>query len=168
VIKDAATTPQRTNGDAGISAMGHTGPVRVTSLFLADHAEAVGGKLYVTGGGWDTIRASGFPTVHPHLSVCVALEVGWEDMDRPIDVRVVLLDADGRSTLPSAVGGRAEARRAEHMGPGDTAPLLLVFNLLGLRFANPGSFTVSVELDSEPVAQIPLKLVQVPKPGNPT
>ena len=33
-----------------------TAGMRLTSLFLADHAEALRGKFYVTGGGWDAIN----------------------------------------------------------------------------------------------------------------
>lgn len=134
--------------------------MRVTSLFLADHAQAVNGKLYVTGGAWDTINARAFPVTHPHLSVCLALEVGWEDHNRDVRVEVKLLDADGRSLLPGPVGGVTTARRGPDAEPGDTTPLLLVFNLLGLRFGGPGDNTVSVEIDGVPSGHVRLKVRQ--------
>lgn len=141
--------------------------MRVTSLFLADHAQAVNGKLYVTGGAWDTINARKFPVTHPHLSVCLALEVGWEDHGREVRVEVKLLDADGRPLLPGAVGGLTRARRSPDAEPGDTTPLLLVFNLLGLRFDGPGDNTVSVEIDGVPSASVRLKVRERKTPGPP-
>lgn len=132
--------------------------MRLTSLLLADHAEAVRGKLYLTGGAWDTIHTRGVPTVHPHVSVVVVLEVGWEDLDRSVQVEVKLLDADGRSLLQRPVGGQARAVRQPGVRPGDTTPLVLVFNLLGVRFEAAGSHTVTVELDGQPSGQVPLKV----------
>ena len=147
--------------------------MRLTSLMLADHAEAVRGKLYLTGGAWDTIHVERFPVMHPHMSVVVTLEIGWDDHDRTVPVEVKLLDADSRSMLNKSVGGQARAKRMPGASPGDTSPLLLVFNLFGARFDHPGSYTVTVELDGEPSGQIPLKLRQrtqtgpVPDPQNP-
>lgn len=132
--------------------------MRLTSLLLADHAEAVRAKLYLTGGAWDTIHAQGFPVVHPHMSVVVALEVGWEDLDRMVPVEIKLLDADGHSLLKQSVGGHAMAKKQPGVTPGDTAPLLLVFNLFGVRFEEPGSYTITVEIEGKPSGQIPLKL----------
>ncbi len=109
----------------------HTGPMRLTALMLADHAEAVRGKLYMTGGAWDTIHAKQFPVLHPHVSVVLVLEVGWEDLDRSVPVEVKLMDADGRPLLKQAVGGQARASKRPGVSPGDTTPLILVFNLLG-------------------------------------
>ncbi len=142
----------------------HTEYVRVTSLFLADHAQAVNGKLYVTGGAWDTINTRSFPVTHPHLSVCLALEIGWEDHGREVKVEVKLMNADGKSLLARPVGGSTKAVRAPGAQPGDTTPLLLVFNLLGLRFNEPADNTVSVELDGIPSGQVRLKVRQIQRP----
>jgi len=136
--------------------------MRLTSLLLADHAEAVRGKLYLTGGAWDTIRAKRFPVHHPHVSVVVALEVGWEDLDRSVPVEIKLMDADGKSLLKQTVGGQARANKQDGVSPGDTTPLLLVFNLLGVRFETPGNYTLSVEIAGQPSGHIPLKLRAVP------
>ena len=120
----------------------------------------------MTGGAWDTIHVRRFPVQHPHVSVVVALEVGWEDLDRSVPVEIKLMDADGHSLLKQTVGGKALARKQPGVSPGDTTPLLLVFNLLGVRFERPGSYTVTVELDGQPSGQIPLKLRTRPQQGS--
>jgi hypothetical protein len=139
--------------------------VRLTSFFLADHAEAVRGKLYVTGGAWDTLNVRGLPAMHPHMSVCVVLEVGWDDVDVDIELEVKLMDADGRSLLPGKVGGTARAQRQANARPGDTAPLMLVFNLLNTRFDDAGDFNVGLEINRVPVGQIRLKVRHLPASG---
>jgi len=134
-------------------------------LFLADHAEAVRGKLYVTGGAWDTLNVRHLPAIHPHLSVCVVLEVGWDDTDTDLDLQVKLMDADGRSLLARQIGGKARAQRQPTARPGDTAPLILVFNLLNTRFESGGDYAVSLELNGVPVGQARLKVRLIVPPG---
>lgn len=138
--------------------------MRLTSLFLADHAEALRGKFYVTGGGWDAINVRRLPAVHPHMCVAVALEVGWNDTDVDHEIDVKLLDEDGRSLLPGRVGGKARAARQPTARPGDTAPLLLVFKLLGVKFERAGDYNVTVEVDSVPVGSVRLKVRQINQP----
>lgn len=139
--------------------------MRLTSLFLADHAEAVRGKLYVTGGAWDAINVRQLPAVHPHMCVCVVLEVGWQDTDVDHEIDVKLLDADGRSLLPVRIGGKARAARQPSAQPGDTAPLIIVFKLLGTRFDAAGDHTIKVEVDSVPVGSVRLKVRQSVNPS---
>jgi hypothetical protein len=47
----------------------------VTTFLVADHAEAVNGKLYVSGGGWDTIGVPESPTQHPHMALAAVLRI---------------------------------------------------------------------------------------------
>ena len=102
---------------------------------------------------------------HPHVSVAVALEGGWEDLDRSVPAEIKLMDADGRSLLNQLEGGQATANKQDGVSPEDTTPLPLVFNLLGFKFETPGSYTVSVELAGESSGHIPLKLRAVPDSG---
>lgn len=61
-------------------------------MLLADAAQAVGGKLYLIGGGWDTLAAADAPA-----SVYVAGMLVREPSDSPGEypLSVVLLDGSG-------------------------------------------------------------------------
>ena len=60
-------------------------------LSLADHAAAVGGRLYVNGGGW-TARPP-----HPvPWALTIEIKVPWHDNNRKMKFRLELLDGDGR------------------------------------------------------------------------
>ncbi|PZR53823.1 hypothetical protein DNL40_06835 [Xylanimonas oleitrophica] len=72
------------------------------TVLLADAAEAVNGKVYGIGFGWNITTT---PT--PPQSVVVLLDVGWDETNRDITVHVELLDQDGH---PVAVPGPAGAR----------------------------------------------------------
>lgn len=65
------------------------------TLLLADSAQAVGGKLYILGGGWSNI-SPGWP-----FSVVAKIEVPWSQGTDEHTWRLELVDADGQLfTLP--------------------------------------------------------------------
>lgn len=58
-------------------------------LMLADHAAAVGGKLYINGGGWDVRPAAPVP-----WALALEIKVPWTDNNRTFPFEIELLDAD--------------------------------------------------------------------------
>jgi hypothetical protein len=65
------------------------------TAFLADSAEAVNGKLYVLGAGWDQLVVSSLPAVQQRVAVGVLLQVGWNDTDAEHDATLRLETEDG-------------------------------------------------------------------------
>lgn len=62
--------------------------MKVTML-LADSAQAVGGKLYILGGGW-SVTSPGVPS-----SIAVYIQVPWDQTDDQHRFRLELLTSDG-------------------------------------------------------------------------
>ena len=60
-------------------------------LSLADHAVAVGGKLYVNGGSWNLRPPGPMP-----WALTLEVKVPWHDNNRTFAFRLDLLDGDGR------------------------------------------------------------------------
>lgn len=70
------------------------------TVVLADAAEAVNGKVYGIGFGWNVTVT---PT--PPQTVVLFLDVAWDETNRDINLHVELLDADGhRVEVPGPVG----------------------------------------------------------------
>lgn len=70
--------------------------MQVEWLILADAAQVVGGKLYLLGGGWDTLAVhTGFP-VQQHLALAVALRVPWHETNERHSVSVAVESEDGQ------------------------------------------------------------------------
>jgi len=138
--------------------------MRVNAFFLADHAEAVNGKLYVTGGCWDRILAAQLPAQHAHLSVVFAVQVPWTATNEKHALELGLVDADGQSALPNKVGGEFEVGRPPGWRPGDDAMLVGVFNLNGLPLAKAGTYNFVLSIDGTEVAKarLSVQVVQVP------
>ena len=60
---------------------------------LADAAHAVGGKLYVLGGGWSVQYAPG------PFAIALKIEVPWSLAEDTHTLRIELLDEDGQVVL---------------------------------------------------------------------
>ena len=70
------------------------------TLLLADAAQAVGGKLYILGGGWSVCGPDPTP-----MAIAMKLDVPWDQANRRHAWRLELLDADGQPVLvPSEEG----------------------------------------------------------------
>jgi len=140
-------------------------PIKVRSFFLADHAEAFNGKLYVTGGCWDKIFVREFPAKHPHLSVVTQFSVPWnETLERhafEVDVR----DDEVGSLLPEAIGGEFEVGHAPGARPGDDSSVLVVFSLDNLEFAREAHYRVALSLDGQLTDSPQLHVVQIKQPS---
>jgi Family of unknown function (DUF6941) len=114
---------------------------RESTLLLADAAQAIGGKLYILGGGWSVI-VPGTP-----FAVAVKLEVPWSQATDRHVARLELVDEDGQAVeAPTAEDAAEPVMHEEHfctgIPPGVKAgtPLDHVFTLtvLGLPLA-PGT-----------------------------
>lgn len=137
--------------------------MKLNAFFLADHAEAVNGKLYVTGGCWDRIFAVKLPTVHPHLSVVVSILVPWQATNEKHGLELALVDADGNSTLPGKIGGEFELGRPPGWRPGDDSNLVAVFHLNMIPFNSKGNYAFVLKVDGDELSRTSLKVEELPK-----
>lgn len=138
--------------------------MRVDYMVLADAADAVQGKHYIHGAGWDRLLAASFPVSHPALSVAVRLIVPWTDTNQEHTLQLDVVDEDGRSILPIPPGpveGKINVGRPAHLvhGEDQVAPLALKFN--GLTFQRAGLYAVILRLDGLEAARSAFRVVAV-------
>ncbi len=98
---------------------------------LADHAQAVGGKLYVMGAGWDTAGPG-------PLTAALAgiLELDWNEANQPQRMRIELLTEDGRPVMiptptgdrPVVIDGGVEVGRPPGTRPGTSFNVPIAIN----------------------------------------
>lgn len=75
--------------------------IRATML-LCDAAQAVEGKLYILGGGWNTIGPDPAPT-----AIAMYVEIPWDMTNVKHPWRLELLDADDQPVeVPTPAGDR--------------------------------------------------------------
>lgn len=127
--------------------------MKSNAFFVADHAEAINGKLYVTGGCWDRITAQNFPAVHNHLSVVFSITIPWQSTNEKHRLEILFEDSEGQSQLPGEIKGEFEAGRPPGWRPGDDATLVGVFNINGLKIEKPGRYSFALQIDGSELAR---------------
>lgn len=135
--------------------------MKLSTLMLADHAEAVNGKLYVTGGCWDKLFAAQLPTQHPHLSLAACILVPWNSTNVKHSLEVRLVDADGRDVLAEPFTSQFEVGRPPGTTPGSDISTLFVVNLNALSLSKAGTHAFTVKVDGEELGRTAFELVQV-------
>jgi len=103
-------------------------------LILADKAEAVNGKLYMMGGGWDllTVANSEAPMV---FSCALGILVPWLATNLDHRCMLHLQNADGGTLFEMTIGFRAG--RPPHLEEGATQRLMIALPL-SVQFQKPG------------------------------
>lgn len=82
---------------------------------LADHAEVLGGKLYLMGGGWDTTHAPEAPA-SARLVVAIGVRIEWDETNQPIALALALQDDDGQELVRAE--GQVQVGRPPALPPG--------------------------------------------------
>lgn len=141
----------------------------VDYLVLADAAEAVNGKHYILGGGWDRLHAAAFPVTHPSMSVALRLRVPWHDTNQAHELELDIVDADGQSILPppGPARGSITTGRPADLEPGQDQVVPLVFTLAQVRFDRAGAYAVLARLDGLEAARSAFHVVDVQRRAGP-
>jgi hypothetical protein len=134
--------------------------MRVTLAKFCDYACHVDGGKSTLIGMFDTIGGATFPLVHPTLFICVELEFQPVEGDRPVEVKLVLIDEDGKEMF--GVQGQFEAPR----GNARPATLMQAFRIDNMAFPKPGAYRLDVMEGGEQIGEALLYLVQGAPPGN--
>ena len=126
----------------------------VDVALLADAVQAVRGKLFVLGGGWDTLWVRSFPARHPSLAIGLRLRVPSSWGEEVLKVAVELQDADGAPMLPHPLAHivhlptHAESPTTTDFG------LIRSFTFNNLLFQKEGSYSFVISVDDEPVSRL--------------
>lgn len=124
-------------------------------MVLCDFAEAVNGKLYIMGAGWEQLRANSPAPV----AVALIVTVPWNQTNVQHELLLELTDEDGHRIAlgepPQQVVQQVtfEAGRPPGVKPGtgQNAPLALRFNALPLP---PGGYSFVVRIDNDEKARV--------------
>jgi hypothetical protein len=135
--------------------------VRIRTMMAADAAQAINGKLYILGGGFDQLFMNPqAPTPFQHkFDLAVIVEVPWTAANEPYELVIEQLDADGN---PS--GYRAEAQMETGRPPGSrrgtsfSVPIALP--VLG-TFEHPGRYMLRGAINGEESARVAIEVVGV-------
>lgn len=122
------------------------------TLLLSDHAEAINGKLYVHGGGWNIVTSGGEPF---SLGLAILIAVPWDRTNERLNVEADLLTPDGQAVEIEghriAVSAGFEVGRPDDLAPGSPINTPLAFNISGLPLP-VGRYEWKLSINGEPMA----------------
>ncbi len=126
-------------------ASGNPDQPSVDFLILADRAEAVNGKLYMMGGGWDRLYMADFSQPHP-ISVGIGILVPWHatNADHKLAMRVETQDGAELATLSLDF----KAGRPPTLGQAELQRIVLAFQL-ALKLPGPGAYVIKAFVNDE-------------------
>lgn len=133
-------------------------------LLLCDHAEAVNGKLYINGGGWNVVFVPRRPF---SVFLAILVTIDWNETNLPHELTAELRDEDGNPVengippQPVRVIARMEVGRPPGIKPGTSidAPLAVGFQNLVLDI---GGYVWHVNRGDEELARRPFQVVEPP------
>lgn len=127
----------------------------VDVALLADAVQAVRGKLFVLGGGWDTLWVRQLPARHPSLAIGLRLRVPVSWRSDKLRLSVELQDADGKPALPRALSHEIELpARPTPAGSATDYGLIRSFTFNNLLFSTEGAYSFVIAVDDEPVSRL--------------
>lgn len=120
------------------------------TLLLSDSAQAVGGKLYILGGGWSTCGPGPSP-----MALALKIEVPWNQANLKHSLEFRLVDADGQPIqLPTQVGSQEvvinadfEVGRPPGLVPGTPLDYVLAINFESLPVPPGGRYEWRLSID---------------------
>ena len=140
--------------------------------FIADHAQALGGKLYVMGAGWNLTGPQPAPCALGGL-----LELDWHEANQPRIVRIELLTEDGKPVAvptptgqqPAVVEVNAEVGRPPGLRAGTTFNVPIAVNLGPLPIPPGGQYVWRFSIDGETREEwrLPFSTRPAPQPPEP-
>jgi hypothetical protein len=133
-------------------------------VLLADHAEAVNGRLNVLGAGWTdqyrgVVLGAGAPI--SHFGIGVSVLVPWNETNRPHRLGIRIEDEDGAN-----IGGLEadlEMGRPPGIAHGSDQRAVLGVNV-NLTFPRPGGYRVVAELAGQ-TRTLSFRVHDDPPPG---
>ena len=140
-------------------------------IILADHVDSINNKLYMNGGGWETLTVAQLPALH-NLAIAVAFSVPWNETNQVHKFEVEIGNEDGKSL--AKIEGQMEVGRPAGIPIGNAQRVQAAFNL-GITFEQLGSYFVAARIEGREsnrvhfnvVAGGPLVMVGGPLPSQP-
>jgi hypothetical protein len=130
-------------------------------LLLADHAEAVNGKLYMTGGGWNVLRLPELPHDWA-FHIALGIDVAWHETNDPHELQVNIQDPDGVE-LGEGLSANFETGRPPGMTAGQEQRLVMSIGTTA-TFSTAGPHAAVVTVDEEELGRARFYLMEGPPP----
>lgn len=143
-------------------------PTFEVTLMLCDSAASAEGKLYIQGGGWDSLMTMSIPFHQPRLGLAIIIRVPWTETNKVHTFKIELEDQDGKVLglgldpsdpgAPRSIDGQFNLGRPPMIQPGDAQAVPVAINLDRQRFDAAGTYSFVMKMDDEEVGRLPFRI----------
>jgi len=134
--------------------------MKLTSAMLADAAQVQSGKLYVLGGGFDTISVRQLPATHRSVSLAMVAEVGPDERQQDLELIVQLVDEDG-AELGVMAKGKLRVGAPPNLPPGSPSIVPIVSPFHNITFAEAKGYAFVVSMNDVELTRVKFRVVKV-------
>jgi hypothetical protein len=127
---------------------------------LADAAQVQGGKLFVLGGGFDTISARTVPVVHRSLTLAMVAEVDPDERHRDLEIAISLIDEDG-NPMDVEAKGKLRVGAPPNLPPGSASIVPIVSPFYNIRFPDDKGYAFVVRFEDDELSRVRFRVVKV-------
>lgn len=130
-------------------------------LILADRAEAINGKLYMMGGGWDRLNLSDLTQPAP-ISLAVGILIPWGQTNTDHRLDIWLEHEDGTQVKPQ-INAVVNSGRPPHSVKGQQFRTMIAING-AWSFPAAGTYRFMARLGDAPVKSYVFHVLPVAQP----
>jgi hypothetical protein len=138
--------------------------VEVEWIILADAAEVVNNKLYLIGGGWETLTInSQLPPSYP-CAVAIAFSVPWNETNQQHNIEIEIQDQDGGELVK--VEGQVEVDRPPGIPLGNAQRVQMAIKV-GLPLRRLGTYAIIARIEGQELRRVTFNVVAGPNFARP-
>ena len=135
--------------------------MKLTSAMLADAAQVQSGKLFVLGGGFDTISVRSLPATHRSVSLAMVAEVRPDERHQDLDLKVELVDEDG-AELGLVAKGKLRVGAPPNLPPGSPSLVPIVSPFHNVTFPEAKGYAFVVSVNDTELTRVRFRVVKLP------
>ena len=130
---------------------------------VCDGSDAVNGKMYILGGGWDRLIVQQFGQEQV-INLAVKLMIPWYDTNRRIPFRIMVRDENDVPLIPDDMGGELEVGRPPGYSAEESIPF---FMPLGVKVAidRPKRLVFTLSVGGAEVGRTAIRVIAPPGPS---
>ena len=136
--------------------------MKIEWLILADAAQIVGGKLFLLGGGWDTLTANTPLPFTRHCAVAASFAVPWNETNEKQHVEIEIVSEDGKEL--AKITGDIEVGRPAGTLPGSSQRAQMAADMV-LEFRETGTYAIVASIGGEEQARTSFRVVSSTRSG---
>jgi hypothetical protein len=131
---------------------------RIDVLIPANHAEAINGLLYLSGGGWTDvhrqIRGGNVPT--NHFGIGLSIRIPWHETNEKHRFTLDVQNEDASQVVVHAAGDM-NVGRPPQLSPGSVQHAIFAINV-DIVFPQPGGYRIIAIVDGKDTATWPFRV----------